>query len=273
MVEYTYDTWGKKVQTTGSLAGSLGLIQPFRYRGYVYDWETGFYYLQSRYYDPITGRFISADTLLSTGQGVLGHNCYAHCLDNPVNRKDGSGACSYFLFWKTDCGDPSCPTSKNYNASEDFIKCYDKNVKCYGYVMKYVYARANIECDTYDTTVIQGNPEMLYNLDDVVTHMSNSIKNSGINVIVKETYDISEATDTDLVIAVRVASSNGGKGFFSCTPLRDDYHFAVRLKDNTWADKKGSSIAFVGDIKSGDEGWNGYWSDTKYIIVTFLDNN
>jgi len=91
VVEYTYDTWGKKVSTTGSLAGSLGLIQPFRYRGYVYDWETGLYYLQSRYYDPEVGRFISADVLLSTGQGVLGHNCYAYCLGNPVGMVDDGG--------------------------------------------------------------------------------------------------------------------------------------------------------------------------------------
>ena len=91
VVEYSYDTWGKKVTTTGTLAGTLGLFQPFRYRGYVYDWETGFYYLQSRYYDPTTGRFISADILLSTGQGVLGHNAYAYCGDNPVSRADVLG--------------------------------------------------------------------------------------------------------------------------------------------------------------------------------------
>jgi RHS repeat-associated protein len=91
VVEYTYDTWGKAVTTTGTLAGTLGLFQPFRYRGYVYDYETGFYYLQSRYYDPTTGRFISADILLSTGQGVMGHNCYAYCLGNPVGMVDDEG--------------------------------------------------------------------------------------------------------------------------------------------------------------------------------------
>ena len=93
----THDTWGKKVTTTGTLAGTLGLFQPFRYRGYVYDWETGFYYLQSRYYDPTTGRFISADVLLSTGQGVLGHNCYAYCLDNPVMMVDDQGDAPWWL--------------------------------------------------------------------------------------------------------------------------------------------------------------------------------
>ena len=107
VVEYTYDTWGKKVQITGSLASSLGLIQPFRYRGYVYDEETGLYYLQSRYYDPTTDRFISADVMLSTGQGVLGHNAYAYCLDDPANMFDDGGERSRRLTGRTEKEDGS----------------------------------------------------------------------------------------------------------------------------------------------------------------------
>ena len=91
VVEYTYDSWGKPVAVTGTLATTLGADQPFRYRGYVYDEETGWYYLQSRYYDPTTCRFISADVLLSTGQGVLGHNSFAYCGNNPVVRIDDQG--------------------------------------------------------------------------------------------------------------------------------------------------------------------------------------
>ena len=91
VVQYTYDSWGKPISVTGTLANTLGVNQPFRYRGYVYDTETGWYYLQSRYYDPSIGRFISADVYLSTGQGVLGHNSYAYCLNNPVNMSDTSG--------------------------------------------------------------------------------------------------------------------------------------------------------------------------------------
>ena len=90
-LEYTYDSWGKLISTTGSLATSLGSNQPFRYRGYVYDTETQWYYLQSRYYDPNTCRFISSDVYLSTGQGVIGHNSYAYCLNNPVNGHDSNG--------------------------------------------------------------------------------------------------------------------------------------------------------------------------------------
>ena len=74
---------------------TFGAEQPFRYRGYVYDEETGFYYLQSRYYNPEHGRFISADVYLSTGQGVLGHNAYAYCLNNPVNSCDPAGLWSW----------------------------------------------------------------------------------------------------------------------------------------------------------------------------------
>ena len=91
VVEYCYDSWGKLLSTSGSLASTLGKNNPFRYRGYVFDEETGFYYLQSRYYDPSVGRFISSDVLLSTGQGVLGHNAYAYCGNNPIVREDTQG--------------------------------------------------------------------------------------------------------------------------------------------------------------------------------------
>ena len=62
------------LSTTGGLALTLGVYNPLRYRGYAYDTETGFYYLQSRSYDPELGRFLNADILVSTGQGLLGNN-------------------------------------------------------------------------------------------------------------------------------------------------------------------------------------------------------
>jgi len=91
VVEYTYDSWGKVIASTSSLTNGLKNNQPFRYRGYVYDTETQWYYLQSRYYDPTTCRFISADVLLSTGQGVIGHNAFAYCGNNPANMIDQDG--------------------------------------------------------------------------------------------------------------------------------------------------------------------------------------
>ena len=90
VVEYTYDTWGKPLTTTGSMANTLGQHNPLRYRGYVYDRETGLYYLQSRYYNPEWGRFINADSQLATGD-FTGLNLFAYCGNNPVNRTDPTG--------------------------------------------------------------------------------------------------------------------------------------------------------------------------------------
>ena len=93
VVEYTYDAWGKLISTTGTLATSLGADNPFRYRGYYYDTETGLYYLTTRYYDPEVCRFISADVYMTTGQGVLGGNMFAYCLNNPLIYDDDQGGC------------------------------------------------------------------------------------------------------------------------------------------------------------------------------------
>ena len=84
---YEYDAWGNIVSSSGSLAE----INPLRYRGYYYDNETGFYYLQSRYYDPANRRFISADVYASTGQGFLGTNMFAYCNNKPIINSDPSG--------------------------------------------------------------------------------------------------------------------------------------------------------------------------------------
>ena len=87
VTSYDYDPYGKVISATGTLAN----INPLRYRGYVYDQETGFYYLNSRYYDPAVGRFINADNYPSTGQGLSGNNMFAYCGNNPVSREDDGG--------------------------------------------------------------------------------------------------------------------------------------------------------------------------------------
>ena len=73
------------------MSSTLGTLNPLTYRGYVYDHETELYYVSSRYYNPAWGRFLNADVLISTGQGMLGNNMFAYCRNNPVNRIDISG--------------------------------------------------------------------------------------------------------------------------------------------------------------------------------------
>ena len=98
VARYNYDAWGKIVSITdgsnndvSSNAGHIANLNPMRYRGYYYDKDLGLYYLQSRYYDANTGRFINADGYVSTGIGLLSQNMFAYCLNNPVLYIDLTG--------------------------------------------------------------------------------------------------------------------------------------------------------------------------------------
>ena len=91
---YTYDAWGKcslSVANGNTILEDkvVAFYNPFRYRGYYYDYETGYYYLQTRYYNPEWGRFLNADGYVSTGIGMLGYNMFAYC--NPVMLVDSEG--------------------------------------------------------------------------------------------------------------------------------------------------------------------------------------
>ena len=111
IAKYVYDAWGNhkvyylhtstntfaEADSTSNLQNcKIALFNPFRYRGYYYDNETGLYYLQSRYYDPATGRFLNPDTVdYLDPQSVTGINLYAYCENNPVMYIDPTG---HFIF-------------------------------------------------------------------------------------------------------------------------------------------------------------------------------
>ena len=112
---YEYDAWGNVV----SVGGNAGIanLNPIRYRGYYYDAETGFYYLNSRYYDPEICRFVNVDGYASTGQGLLGHNMFAYCNNNPVANEDSNGGIPMQCkFYSDGSGTPSVtPASSKKN--------------------------------------------------------------------------------------------------------------------------------------------------------------
>ena len=83
-VSYVYDAWGAPIGKSGSMAETLGSVQPFRYRGYVFDEETGLYYLRSRYYNSELGRFLNADTIYYC-------NLFCYCKNSPTRRFDANG--------------------------------------------------------------------------------------------------------------------------------------------------------------------------------------
>ena len=92
VVSYGYDAWGAPLWCTGELAETLGKVQPFRYRGYVFDEETGLYYLRSRYYNPELSRFYGSDRIYKG-------NLFAYCCNQVLNTVDRNGKDA---IWITD---------------------------------------------------------------------------------------------------------------------------------------------------------------------------
>ena len=94
---YEYDAWGNVISITNNNGNAItnpnhiGNLNPFRYRGYYQDTETGLYYLMSRYYDAVTHRFINADGYFQAGTSILDGNTFAYCGNNPVSRADTGG--------------------------------------------------------------------------------------------------------------------------------------------------------------------------------------
>ena len=97
---YEYDAWGNVISITDNNGNAItnpnhiGNLNPFRYRGYYQDTETGLYYLMSRYCDAVTHRFINADGYFQAGTSILDGNTFAYCANNPIYSSDPTGA-----FW------------------------------------------------------------------------------------------------------------------------------------------------------------------------------
>ena len=132
VVSYGYDAWGAPLWCTGELAETLGKVQPFRYRGYVFDEEIGMYYLRSRYYNAERCRFVNADS-------VLLQNLFSYCENSPINNLDTEGTTSSRLgemsFYIENTSDPW----KYYGVSPEVARAIDKimeNPEMYGYSIK-----------------------------------------------------------------------------------------------------------------------------------------
>ena len=101
--EYVYDAWGNcTIEAAGANNIEIMEINPFRYRGYYWDKELNLYYLQTRYYDPQTGRFINADGIeyaLEQYKNINALNLYSYCNNNPIMGIDPEGTKSKFWGW------------------------------------------------------------------------------------------------------------------------------------------------------------------------------
>ena len=213
VAQYSYDAWGNILTQTGTLAA----LNPLRYRGYVCDDYTGWYYLQSRYYNPNLCRFINADGLVSTGQGLLGNNMFAYCGNNPVMRADPRGTSfeDTFLFYIKQIIHVVlaivCPSE--YGAATPYVPSDSIEYFCVGHALN--------------------EPEYKAIGKDIITDFStDNIKGLLISDAIDYGWGIREIDSYDSPIAsdeYRIALRTSTK----------DYHFMVQHSDGSWSHKPG----------------------------------
>ncbi len=157
VASYDYDPYGKLIYSTGDFAET----NPIRYRGYYYDTDTDFYYLQSRYYDPAICRFINCDGFTTTGQGLIGYNMFSYCGNNPIVYADSKGSVRIAVIydatftkhnaWGTDglgmlfFGSGSWPfftmEGHSFTTDDEFVECWNSLQGEYDEI--YVYAHGS----------------------------------------------------------------------------------------------------------------------------------
>lgn len=233
IVTYDYDSWGVIKNITDNSNINLGTINPFRYRSYYYDTETELYYLNSRYYNPIIGRFINLDAYVSTGQKLTGHNMFCYCGNNPVMDKD-NGKMIVFQVIKT-----MKAVANAYNQLQDFQeakkKLQGKTQNCYAYATNISdhtvepgeYWRSHKSNDDSDIFEL-GDQFTLYDLTYLIMK---DLEYAGKNPRIISGPD-EEISSDEYLIAFRMTEKYPSF-------LRDDYHVMVRKDDGYWYEKKG----------------------------------
>ena len=132
VAKYEYDVWGNVLTVTNSNNSEItdpnhiANLNPFRYRSYYYDSESGLYYLMSRYYDPVVHRFLNADGYFQSGDNILDTNMNAYCQNNPIMNSDPTGNHPSDVI----CGNPTCPMCnldrRKYLQTEKGLRNYNK---------------------------------------------------------------------------------------------------------------------------------------------------
>ena len=242
---YVYNGWG---ELSGGMNTPIGTLNPLRYRGYVYDDETRFYYVSSRYYDPEIGRWINADGFVSTGQDITGYNMFAYCGNNPVNRKDPTGQ-----FWITALivtavavvctvalsGCSAQPTS-DVGAAKPYVDMPgsddETSPNCYAYA---IGSPVNEQPGGTSGRI----PTKWNDVNDVGKSVEADLKAKG-HTVRKISGPDAKVYDNEFKIALRVGTQPYAYNPYT-GQLYYDYHFMRQTNTGQWAEKHGYGGASI----------------------------
>ena len=272
---YTYDAWGKC-----SLSGANGntiledkvvaFYNPFRYRGYYYDYETGFYYLQSRYYNPEWGRFLNADGYISTGTGLLGHNMFAYCNNSPVMNVDPTGdfpllILSVILISALPLMLSSCSADNTSSPPSNYVEEKSRSQNCYSYAFGLPISAnpGDFSVSKQDSSVL--SDKSINTPDEITSFVMRDMQQLGMDVRVVS--NPSDKGEDEYIVAMKTSTMLVPGYSFA------DYHFARQLSDGTWADKPGQTPSRWNKIDGMAATWDlgnqkGYYNTkTVYFAV------
>ena len=251
VVSYGYDAWGAPLWCTGELAETLGKVQPFRYRGYVFDEETGLYYLRSRYYNPRWGRFVNADALISTFQKSSKHNLFSYCGNSVISYMDPAGlfaiqglllaACTLLL--------SGCAAKTDYGEASTYKPTTSTKYNCYAYAL-----------GETEWKYVGGSPDAVqdFSVENVAQMVLDDAKADGRSMRIIDSYD-SPINPNEYRIALRTSEA--------------DYHFMLQHSDGSWSHKSSSlpSRLIAGDNPS-EIAWDGYAKTGRVICNNYHDS-
>ncbi len=203
VAKYTYDVWGKILSITDASGNDVSAnknhianINPIRYRGYYYDSESGLYYLLTRYYDPVTRRFINADGYVSTGQGFTGFNMFAYCGNNPVNRVDYSGS-HWYLLWIDDL------INLIFNSEESDPEGTSHDVSYTSEEPPVYIPEKNYDVNVYITGEGSNDPDKI-NVELMPNHIDDGKPNP--NIRIHDSYKIRDTNQQKMIMQIVMSS-------------------------------------------------------------------
>lgn len=226
VVEYKYDAWGKTIYEAGGLLSSLGDLNPFRYRGYVFDYESELYYLMYRYYSAVKNRFLNLDEFGGSKGKIISHNVYCYCMNSPVCQKDEMGRAGGWalgLLLIVLVGGLSGCSTEDYSGAAN----------CYAYALK-----QTVDPKTGQPFTKKPNPG---------SFSGNPLSNSDLKKmdVKKEIISRVETDCTALNLTIEEVGSNAyicedGEWLIALAFAPDyDYHWYRKDEDGTWSHKPG----------------------------------